>query len=125
MNGSRGVIVDWVDRDLVPLDDKLDSTQSGLAQKRKIGGGAFGGEEWRQKAADEWADKQATEVFPLVYFATGAQGELVTGRKPCTMGLTGLTKQSSSVRTRGASTLIRRTRWPGLSCLCSSLGMLA
>ncbi|GAA5880174.1 hypothetical protein JCM3774_006074 [Rhodotorula dairenensis] len=73
VNGSRGVIVDWVDRDLVPLDDKLDSTQAGPSQKRKVGGGAFGGEEWRQKAADEWSDKQAVEVFPLVYFATGAQ----------------------------------------------------
>ena len=77
MNGSRGVIVDWVDRDLVPLDDKLDSTQAGPSQKRKISGGAFGGEEWREKAADEWADKQAVEVFPLVYFATGAQGKLL------------------------------------------------
>lgn len=73
MNGSRGVIVDWVDRDLVPLDDN--STQAGPSQKRKVSGGAFGGEEWREKAADEWADKQAVEVFPLVYFATGAQGE--------------------------------------------------
>lgn len=75
MNGSRGVIVDWMDRDLVPLDDKLDSTQAGPSQKRKVSGGAFGGEEWREKAADEWADKQAVEVFPLVYFATGAQGK--------------------------------------------------
>ncbi|GAA5988260.1 hypothetical protein JCM10908_002134 [Rhodotorula pacifica] len=73
VNGSRGVIVDWVDRDLVPLDDKLDSTQAGPSQKRKVAGGAFGGEEWREKAAEEWADKQAVEVFPLVYFATGAQ----------------------------------------------------
>ncbi|POY71024.1 hypothetical protein BMF94_5949 [Rhodotorula taiwanensis] len=73
VNGSRGVIVDWVDRDLVPLDDKLDSTQAGTTQKRKVAGGAFGGEEWREKAAEEWADKQDAEVFPLVYFATGAQ----------------------------------------------------
>ncbi|GAA6051095.1 hypothetical protein JCM3770_004710 [Rhodotorula araucariae] len=67
VNGSRGVIVDWVDRDMIPVDMEDSSSRKGGR------GGAFGGEEWREKAASEWADKQDVEVFPLVYFATGKQ----------------------------------------------------
>ncbi|GAA6052067.1 hypothetical protein NBRC10513_002652 [Rhodotorula toruloides] len=75
VNGSRGVIVDWVDRDAVPLDSDADEpVWPGQTQRKKsAGGGMFGGEEWREKAAELWADKQEVEVFPLVYFATGRQ----------------------------------------------------
>lgn len=74
MNGSRGVIVDWVDRDLVPVDDPSGINQPGAAPRRTLTGGAFGSDDWRAMAADVWADKQEAEVFPLVYFATGTQG---------------------------------------------------
>lgn len=118
VNGSRGVIVDWVDRDLVPLDDKLDSTQAGTTQKRKVAGGAFGGEEWREKAAEEWADKQDAEVFPLVYFATGAQGAWAFVPHSRS-GLTILTRQLSFGRIPGVLISTRRTRLRGRNCLCS------
>ncbi|GAA5979052.1 hypothetical protein JCM11641_004956 [Rhodosporidiobolus odoratus] len=73
VNGSRGVIVDWVDRNDVPIDAEEDERMPGMSQKLSVKGGAFGGEEWRAKAADEWADKQGEAFYPLVYFATGRQ----------------------------------------------------
>ncbi|GAA5936423.1 hypothetical protein JCM10213_000315 [Rhodosporidiobolus nylandii] len=74
VNGSRGVIVDWVDKDDVPIDAEDDERLlPNPTQKAGVRGGAFGGEEWRMKAADEWADKQKEAVYPLVYFATGRQ----------------------------------------------------
>jgi hypothetical protein len=77
VNGSRGVIVDWVDRDAMPVDSDSDEpVWPGQTQRKSAGGGMFGGEEWREKAAELWADKQGVEVFPLVYFATGKQRQL-------------------------------------------------
>lgn len=77
VNGSRGVIVDWVDRNDVPLDAEDDErNMPGPTQKGGPKGGAFGGEEWRMKAAEEWADKQGEPVYPVVYFATGKQRAL-------------------------------------------------
>ncbi|GAA5824525.1 hypothetical protein JCM11251_000458 [Rhodosporidiobolus azoricus] len=74
VNGSRGVIVDWVDRNDVPLDAEEDERSvSARLQHGGPKGGAFGGEEWRMKAAEEWADKQGEPVYPVVYFATGKQ----------------------------------------------------
>lgn len=59
---------------MVPVDDAGEgSSRNGLPGGRSRGGGAFGGEEWREKAASEWADQQEDEVFPLVYFASGVQ----------------------------------------------------
>lgn len=72
VNGSRGVIVDWVDRELVPLDEG--GQGSGQRNGAGRGGGGFGGEEWRAQAASLWADQQKDEIFPIVYFATGRQG---------------------------------------------------
>ncbi|GAA5844694.1 hypothetical protein JCM9279_002884 [Rhodotorula babjevae] len=73
VNGSRGVIVDWVDRDMVPFEGAKDGASRQGGPSGRSRGGAFGGEEWREKAADEWADQQEDEVFPLVYFASGVQ----------------------------------------------------
>ncbi|GAA5907901.1 hypothetical protein JCM6882_001521 [Rhodosporidiobolus microsporus] len=74
VNGSRGVIVDWVDRNDIPLDAEEDERAvAGPTQKGGPRGGAFGGEEWRMKAAEEWADNQGEPVYPVVYFATGKQ----------------------------------------------------
>lgn len=45
-----------------------------FTQKPGVQGGRFGGEEWRAKAAEDWADNQKDTVFyPVVYFATGKQ----------------------------------------------------
>ncbi|GAA6009141.1 hypothetical protein JCM10207_004280 [Rhodosporidiobolus poonsookiae] len=73
VNGSRGVIVDWVDKNDVPVDaDEVESARY-ASQTRTVRSGAFGGEEWREKAAEEWADKQGEAFYPIVYFATGRQ----------------------------------------------------
>ncbi|GAA6034605.1 hypothetical protein JCM8097_005419 [Rhodosporidiobolus ruineniae] len=82
VNGSRGVIVDWVDQNEIPVADSDDEDGEGdggermpgfVSQGGKMRGGMFGGEEWRAKAAEEWAEKQEQVLYPVVYFATGKQ----------------------------------------------------
>ncbi|GAA5952397.1 hypothetical protein JCM21900_003803 [Sporobolomyces salmonicolor] len=66
VNGSRGVIVDWIPRNLVPDVDTSISANGGKA-------GKIGSEEWRQRAADEFMDEQKDDVYPVVFFACGEQ----------------------------------------------------
>jgi len=58
---------------MVPFEGVKDGASRQGGPTGRSRGGAFGGEEWREKAADEWADQQEDEVFPLVYFASGVQ----------------------------------------------------
>ncbi|GAA5927655.1 hypothetical protein JCM1841_006074 [Sporobolomyces salmonicolor] len=69
VNGSRGVIVDWIPRNLVPDVDTSISANGGKAGKA----GKIGSEEWRQRAADEFMDEQKDDVYPVVFFACGEQ----------------------------------------------------
>ncbi|CEQ42261.1 SPOSA6832_04063 [Sporobolomyces salmonicolor] len=71
VNGSRGVIVDWIPRNLVPDVDTSISANGGKAGKA----GKIGSEEWRQRAADEFMDEQKDDVYPVVFFACGEQGQ--------------------------------------------------
>ncbi|GAA5908707.1 hypothetical protein JCM5296_002682 [Sporobolomyces johnsonii] len=68
VNGSRGVIVDWVPRHLAPNVDTISANGGKGAQRRWIGT-----EEWRQRAADEFMDAQKDDVYPVVFFACGEQ----------------------------------------------------
>jgi len=61
VNGSRGVIVDWISAAAGP----------GRPANTIGGGGAFGGEEWRERAAREFMDNQEEDLLPVVFFATG------------------------------------------------------
>jgi len=70
VNGSRGVIVDWIPAAEVPDEEAVQG------QTKKSGGaGRIGTEEWRQKAADEFIEQQEQVFYPLVYFAVGREGE--------------------------------------------------
>jgi hypothetical protein len=82
VNGSRGVIVDWVDRNDVPVDADEDERMPSMTQKPAgLQGGRFGGEDWRMQAAEAWADAQKEPVlYPVVYFATGKQRALPVPR---------------------------------------------
>ncbi|GAA5903502.1 DEAD/DEAH box helicase [Sporobolomyces salmoneus] len=73
VNGSRGVIVDWVPVDQVPDEEAL---AGGGAAKKSSGGsgsGRVGTEEWREKAAEEFMDHQEKAFYPLVFFAVGKE----------------------------------------------------
>lgn len=73
MNGSRGVIVGWVSAQDVPDEESISAANG---QGKKPGGvGRVGTEEWRQKAADEFMDKQDKVFYPLVFFACGKEGK--------------------------------------------------
>jgi len=61
VNGSRGVIVDWISAAAAP----------GRPAHTVGIGGSFGGEEWRERAAVEFIEKQEDELLPVVFFATG------------------------------------------------------
>lgn len=72
VNGSRGIIVDWI-----PAADAKKEEEGASLKKGGGGGGAgFGGEEWRDKAAQEWVDRQREEFLPMVFFACGVTSEL-------------------------------------------------
>jgi len=73
VNGSRGVIVGWVSAQDVPDEESISAANG---QGKKPGGaGRVGTEEWREKAADEFMDKQDKVFYPLVFFACGKEGE--------------------------------------------------
>ncbi|GAA6014142.1 hypothetical protein JCM11491_004118 [Sporobolomyces phaffii] len=73
VNGSRGVIVDWIPADQVP-DEEAFGSPSKLGQPKRSGGAdRVGTEEWREKAADEFMDQQEKVFYPLVYFAVGRE----------------------------------------------------
>ncbi len=61
VNGSRGVIVDWISAAAAP----------GRPAHTLSGGGSFGGEEWRERAAQEFIENQEDDILPVVFFATG------------------------------------------------------
>ncbi|GAA6062371.1 hypothetical protein JCM10212_004217 [Sporobolomyces blumeae] len=71
VNGSRGVIVDWIPRDIAPTVEDEAATN---ASKRSQGGSKqVGSEEWRAKAEDSYMDQQEKEYYPLVFFASGQE----------------------------------------------------
>lgn len=72
MNGSRGVIVDWIPAAEIPDEVALGGTSKG---KTPGGSGRVGTEEWRQKAAEAFMDQQQNEMYPLVFFASGKESE--------------------------------------------------
>ena len=94
VNGSRGVIVDWIARGdtyAPELSESQDGTAKmepggsyrlnggrSLAPKKKTGagGGGFGGEDWREQAADDFMDKQVEQFCPVVLFAVGVTRQL-------------------------------------------------
>lgn len=70
VNGSRGVVVDWKTVEEAKLE-------AGLLQKdgKTRGGSGFGSEEWKSKAADDFLEKQAEKVLPVVFWASGVTCE--------------------------------------------------
>lgn len=83
VNGSRGVIVDFVPSNEVPAADpgSIGGSMSGGGKgkgpqsKRGGGGGGFGGEDWREMAANSFMDHQSEEFYPVVFFAVGVTSE--------------------------------------------------
>ncbi|GAA5935910.1 uncharacterized protein JCM15063_001846 [Sporobolomyces koalae] len=75
VNGSRGVIVDWVSASDVPDPEDLlaSPTKNGKRLKNAGGAGRVGTEEWRIKAADQFMDEQDKVFYPLVVFASGKE----------------------------------------------------
>ncbi|KAM0753929.1 hypothetical protein T439DRAFT_167351 [Meredithblackwellia eburnea MCA 4105] len=76
VNGSRGVIVDWVPMDQVDANPTAEGGDQQPPSQKKgpakpVRGGNFGGEEWREQAANEWEDHQPKSMLPLVFFACG------------------------------------------------------
>lgn len=67
VNGSRGVIIDWIDA--AEADRAANAIQSDPKSKKK--GGQFGGEEWKAQASSEWLEAQSEDKFPIVLFAAG------------------------------------------------------
>ncbi|GAA5953293.1 hypothetical protein JCM3765_007464 [Sporobolomyces pararoseus] len=68
VNGSRGVIVDWVDASEVEP-----TIAEGTGPKKPGGSGRVGTEEWREKAADSFIESQEEQCFPQVIFANGRE----------------------------------------------------
>lgn len=62
VNGSRGVVVSW--------KSKVDKPGAAASNSNRRSD-RFGGEEWRETAANEWSDMQDERVYPEVYFASG------------------------------------------------------
>ncbi|ORY63819.1 hypothetical protein BCR35DRAFT_187160 [Leucosporidium creatinivorum] len=72
VNGSRGVIVDWVRKGEEPLEhESLAGVRNAAEQSRNRGRGGFGSEEWRETAAADFMDKQLEAYLPVVFFAVG------------------------------------------------------
>lgn len=61
MNGSRGVIVDWIRGDELNLEDT---------------GRKDASDAWREEAAQHFLEKQSDDSLPLVTFASGATSKL-------------------------------------------------
>lgn len=80
VNGSRGVIVDWVRKGEEPLEhESLAGVRNAAEQSRNRGRGGFGSEEWRETAASDFMDKQLEAYLPVVFFAVGITREF----RPC------------------------------------------
>lgn len=75
VNGSRGVIVDWISAEEVPDEAAFGPIVQNGGPKKSGGAGRVGTEEWRQKAAEDFMDQQEKVFYPLVFFATGQEGQ--------------------------------------------------
>ncbi|GAA5880488.1 hypothetical protein JCM16303_005400 [Sporobolomyces ruberrimus] len=73
VNGSRGVIVDWISAEEVPDEAAFGPIVQNGGPKKSGGAGRIGTEEWRQKAAEDFMDQQEKVFYPLVFFATGQE----------------------------------------------------
>lgn len=76
VNGSRGVIVDWIKKGEEPIEhESLAGVRNAVEQARNRGRGGFGSEEWRETAASDFMEKQLEAYLPVVFFAVGITRE--------------------------------------------------
>lgn len=88
VNGSRGVIVDWVsakdlaqalEEERLRMGPQPASVRTGRMQREEDSKIGVGSEDWRQQRMNEFLDKQKDVMLPRVMFAVGTTRECSWG----------------------------------------------